>query len=142
MTAVLYPPERMEALSFPMGGYPGPVDYNTVNTAFVAQEEPYNYQMLSEARERDPSLAQRVPEPTCRTEVPSDPPPVVVPGHHPTQMCNLTALNSYRGEIMQAAQRRDLTRLKIMISTLVHHHRLTPKELDACLVLHYGMLNV
>lgn len=38
---------------------------------------------------------------------------------------------------MQAAQRRDIPRLQILVAALVHHHRLNPSQLNACLVLHH-----
>lgn len=48
-----------------------------------------------------------------------------------------SVLRAYRGEIIEAAQQRDRTRIKMMVSTLVQRHRLTAHELDMCLVLHH-----
>lgn len=47
-------------------------------------------------------------------------------------------LHTHRGEIMQAAQRRDIPRLRNMITTLIHQSQLHASQLNECLALHHG----
>lgn len=126
MAAVLYHQNAAEAFAYP-AAYVSP-QYQDSSCGQHA------YHVLA-AADAPPAAAPLPAEACAGDQDPMQPAPGVADGalQRPTN----SVLNTYRGEVMQAAQRRDVTRLKIMVSILVHHHRLTPKELDICLVLHH-----